>query len=41
MGNLGEIVDMIKAGSSAGLISCFAYFLTIIILIICAVFNVF
>lgn len=41
MGNLGEMVDMIKAGSSAGLISCFIYFLTVIILIICSIFNVF
>ena len=41
MGNLTEIVDMIKAGSSAGLISCIIYFLTIIILIICSIFNIF
>ena len=41
MGNLGEIVDMIKAGSSAGLISCIIYFLTVIILIVCSIFNVF
>ena len=41
MGNLTEIVDMIKAGSSTGLFCTIIYFLTVVILIICSIFNVF
>lgn len=41
MGETEELVDMLKAGSSTGIIMSPLYFLTVIILIICGIFNVY
>jgi hypothetical protein len=40
MGQITEITDMLKAGSSTGLILCVLYIITIIILVICTLFNI-
>lgn len=41
MGEMKEIVDMLKAGTSSGLITSFCYLIVVIILIICGIFNIF
>jgi len=41
MGTMSTIVDMLKAGSSSGVIMAFIYLFTLIILIICGIFNIF
>jgi hypothetical protein len=41
MGEMDEVVDMLKAGSTAGIFTAFVYFITVIVLIICGIFNVF
>ena len=41
MGEMNELIDMLKAGSATGLFLGLAYFITIIILIICGIFNIF
>ena len=41
MGEMNEITDMLKAGTSTGLIMAIIYFITYIIIIICGIFNVF
>ena len=41
MGKIHEVVDMLKSGSATGLFMSCIYFLTVIILIACGIFNVF
>jgi regulator of sigma D len=41
MGEMDEVVDMLKAGSTAGIFTAIVYFITVIVLIICGIFNVF
>jgi hypothetical protein len=41
MGEMDEVVDMLKAGSTAGIFTAIIYFITVIVLIICGIFNVF
>lgn len=41
MGEMDEVVDMLKAGSTSGIFTAFVYFITVIVLIICGIFNVF
>jgi hypothetical protein len=41
MGEMEELIDMLKAGSATGLFLGLAYFITIIVLIICGIFNIF
>jgi len=41
MGSMTNIVDLLKAGSSSGLITAFIYLFTLIGVIICGIFNVF
>lgn len=40
-GEMEEMIDMLKAGSSSGTITAFCYFITVIVLILCGIFNVF
>jgi hypothetical protein len=41
VGEIGEMVDMLKAGSATGTLVAFCYFITFIVLIICGIFNIF
>ena len=41
MGEMKEIVDMLKAGTSSGLITSSCYLIVVIVLIICGIFNIF
>jgi hypothetical protein len=41
MGEMKEIVDMLEAGTCSGLITSFCYLITVIVLIICGIFNIF
>lgn len=40
-GDVEEMTDMLKAGNAAGLFTGMIYFITVIILIICGIFNIF
>ena len=41
VGEISEMVDMLKAGSATGTLIAFCYFITFIVLIICGIFNIF
>lgn len=41
MGSMGEVVDMLKAGSTSGFFTSIIYLITFIILLICGIFNIF
>jgi hypothetical protein len=41
MGTMTSVVDMTKASSSSGTITAIVYLITIIIVIICGLFNMF
>ena len=41
LGEVGELVDLLKSGTTAGFFTGIAYFIAVIILIICSIFNVF
>jgi hypothetical protein len=41
MGTMSTIVDMLKSGSSSGVVTAFIYLFTVIAVIICGIFNVF
>jgi hypothetical protein len=41
MGKMVEVIDMLKAGSATGLYMGMIYLLTVIILIVCGIFNMF
>jgi hypothetical protein len=41
MGDAIELVDMLKAGTSTGVFLSIIYFITVIVLIICGIFNVY
>ena len=41
MGDLYEMIDMLKAGSSSGLFVSIIYIITVIVIVICSIFNVF
>jgi hypothetical protein len=41
LGEIKEMVDMLKAGTISGLLTSVCYFITLIILIICGIFNIF
>ena len=41
MGEMKEIVDMLQAGTCSGLVTSICYAITLIILIICGIFNIF
>lgn len=40
-GEMGEVIEMIKAGSATGAIMTLVYFISVIIIIICGIFKVF
>jgi hypothetical protein len=40
-GEMEEMIDMLKAGSTSGTITAFCYFITVIVLILCGIFNAF
>ena len=41
MGDMKDIVDMLKAGSSSGVFIAIFYFITVIVLVICGMFGIF
>ena len=41
MGDISEMVDMLKAGSSTGIFVCILYLLAIIVLTFCGLFGIF
>ena len=41
VGEISEMIDMLKAGSATGTLIAFCYFITFIVLILCGIFNVF
>jgi hypothetical protein len=41
VGEIGEMVEMLKAGSATGILIAVCYFITFIVLIICGIFNIF
>lgn len=41
MGSMTNVVDMMKAGTASGVITSIVYFIAVIILIICGIFNMF
>ena len=41
LGEVGELVDLLKSGTTAGFFTGIAYLIAVIILIICSMFNVF
>ena len=41
MGPIAELTDMLKSGTAAGFFTAISYFIAIIILIFCGIFNYF
>jgi hypothetical protein len=41
MGEIGELIDLLKAGTTAGFFTGIAYIIAVIILIVCSIFGVF
>ena len=41
LGEIKEIIDMLKAGTVSGILTSICYFIVVIVLIICGIFNIF